>query len=68
MGVYDLERDLVCSFEKFIAVCPGCGKEMLKKSMVTILSKDRYSNPKTLTHLCADCYTSICDRYGIATK
>lgn len=65
MGIYDASRDLVCSCEKYIAQCAGCGKEMLKKRMVTMLIKRGYSNPKTVTHLCEDCFISFLDAYGI---
>ena len=65
MGIYDVERGLVVSADKHIASCAGCGKEMLKKRMVTILVKRGYSNPKTVAHLCEDCYSELCDNYEI---
>ena len=68
MGIFDQERDLVCSCEKYIAPCAGCGKEMLKKNMVTVLVKRRYSNPKIITHLCEECYSRLCDDYEIENK
>ena len=68
MGIYDADRDCVCAYEKYIAVCPDCGKEMLKKRMVTVLVKRGYSNPKAVMHLCEDCFAAMCDRYCISDK
>lgn len=64
MGVLDKERGLVVSNEKYIGHCAGCGIELLKKQMVTILRKRGYSNPKTVLHLCEECYAELMDEYG----
>lgn len=68
MGIYDGYRDCVCCAERYFTACACCGKEMLKKQMVTILVKRGYSNPKTITHLCEDCYSAFCDRYEICDQ
>ena len=39
-----------------------------EKNMVTFLVKRRYSNPKTIMHLCEECYTRLCDDYGVEDK
>ena len=65
MGIYDLDRNLCVSFEKYIAVCPGCGRELLKKRMVTLLAKSQYSNPRTIGHFCESCFTALCEQFEL---
>ena len=62
MGMYDAERNLVVSCPNFAAACGGCGRVMLKKQMITILSKRGYGNAHTIGHLCEGCYAAMCER------
>lgn len=43
--------------------CAKCGREALKRSMyaVFIRKPHRDSNPKTLTHLCSNCWPEMLD-------
>ena len=60
MGMYDSERDIVVEFPGYFACCLKCGKEGLKKKMVTISAKHRtYGNFKTIGHLCEECYAKM---------
>ena len=66
MGLlYDAERDCVAN-DKWVGECIICKKQMLKKKMITILTKRQYTNPKTLGHICEDCVCILCDEYEIS--
>ncbi len=65
MGIYDPQNRCVYS-EPCIAQCPGCGKEMLKKYMVTLSIKRHYKGPKTLCHMCEDCFAKFLDQYEVS--
>lgn len=66
MGIYDPETDCVHTWDKVIGYCAGCGKEMLKKHMVTVSIKRHYRNPKTLCHMCEDCFSKFLDQYEVS--
>lgn len=61
----DDDRFMLRADEKYIARCAGCGREMLKKRMVTLLARQSYSNPKVVGYFCPDCYTALCERYEL---
>lgn len=63
MGMYDGDTDCVRADERYIARCHGCGRERLKKRMVTLLARTGYSNPKTIGHFCTGCFAALCDKY-----
>lgn len=63
MGVY-IDRTSR-QYDRFVGICNGCGKEKLKESMVTVMTKRKYTNPKTIAHFCEDCFISFCERYEI---
>lgn len=65
MGIYDQNTDKVFNY-KCVTFCAGCGKEMLKKRMITICVKEQqYGNPKVIGHFCKDCYYSFLERYEL---
>jgi len=65
MGLYDADQDCVRADERFIGRCARCGREMLKKRMVTMMVRRSYANPKTVGFFCPDCYTALCEEYEI---
>lgn len=65
IAVYDEDLDCVRVDEKYIARCAACGREMLKKRMVTLLARQSYANPKTIGHFCPDCFASLCGEYEL---
>lgn len=65
IAMYDSDNDCVYADERYIALCPVCGREMLKKRMITLLARQGYANPKTVGHFCPDCFTSLCERYEL---
>ena len=54
--------------QRYIACCPDCGRELLKKKAVTILARDPYLNPKTIGHFCPSCFAALCEKYGLAEE
>lgn len=69
MGIYDIDRDCVCSLdERYIALCAGCGKEMLKRRMIAVMARRGSRVPRTVAHFCEDCYAGLCDTYQFEDK
>lgn len=66
MGIYDPDLDRVMSNDKHIGFCADCGREALKKRMITVLVKERqYGNPRVICHFCPECYYNFLERYAI---
>lgn len=55
--------------EKYIAVCPLCGEEFLKKHMeVLYIKHGAYDNPRVLCHICQDCLPKVLEELGVSER
>ena len=53
--------------EKWVGYCAKCGREGLKKNMVTLSVRDGGSAPqRVLCNLCPECMAWVLDSLGVA--
>lgn len=65
MSLYNELSEAGLDVDKFFAVCAGCGEEIMKRRGITIMARGRYTNPKTIGHMCERCFAELCDRYEL---
>lgn len=65
MGVYIDDKSAPELYDRYVGICNGCGREQLKSNMVSLIAKRKYTNPKTIAHLCKSCYVTFLENYEI---
>ena len=62
-----MDLDLWRPHEKYIAICAKCGREGLKKNMVSLYVKDgSYSVMRILCHICRRCMPVLLDELEVS--
>lgn len=52
---------------KYIACCGKCGREGLKRNMVSLyVKRDSYSPMRIMCHFCPNCLVDLADELGVA--